>query len=262
MNTCVIEKLVKDYVAEYPDYHKTETNWQEPLIAYAQADDPQFAKLKQAVGPGHAMPHDLLADAETVVAYFIPFAKEIIKSNITGREASRAWALAYIQTNQLIKDLNQHIYKCLNDSGYTCSRIPPTHNFDKVKLISDWSHRHVAIIAGLGTLGLNNMLITEKGCGGRIGTLVTNLKIPPTTRREGENGLYKSTGTCMRCVKRCVNQALEETGFDRHRCYEMCLLNEDLHSDLGKTDVCGKCLVGVPCAMSNPAQKLSGQYNQ
>jgi len=198
-----MQQWIKEYVANYPEVKQTKTRWGEPLITYAGASDPRFNNLKQVIGSSHAKPQDWLTDAETVVAYFIPFSKETVKSNIPEREASRTWAVAYIETNQLIKNLNQYIYKQLQQQGYTCSLIPPTHNFDKVKLISDWSHRHVAQIAGLGTFGLNNMLITEKGCCGRIGTLVTNLKIEPTTKIQGESCLHKLDGTCQRCVQRC-----------------------------------------------------------
>lgn len=262
VNLKLIEQIIKSYVAGYSDLMMTKSRWGEPLVTYADALDPGFAELKQAVGPGHAMPQDLLPDAKTVVAYFIPFTRDTVKSNISGREASRAWAVAYIETNQLIKDLNQFIYEQLLQQGYTCSRIPPTHNFDKIKLISDWSHRHVARIAGLGTFGLNNMLITEKGCCGRIGSLVTNLKIDPTPKRQGENCLHKIDGSCQRCVQRCVNNALKADAFDRHRCYEMCLLNDDFFPDLATTDVCGKCLVGTPCSLINPANHQGANNNE
>lgn len=36
--------------------------------------------------------------------------------------------------------------------------------------------------------------------------------------------------------------------FDRHKCYEMSLINDKFHSDLGLVDVCGKCLVDLPCS--------------
>lgn len=53
-------------------------------------------------------------------------------------------------------------------------------------------------------------------------------------------------------VDKCVNNALKIDSFDRHKCYEMCLINDKFHSDLGLVDVCGKCLVGVPCSTKNP----------
>ena len=113
---------------------------------------------------------------------------------------------------------------------------------------------NVAIISGLGTFGLNNMLITDKGCCGRIGSFITDLKLEPTKRKTGESCLYKHMGTCTKCVARCVNEALTVDGFDRHKCYEMCLYNDNLHSGIGLCDVCGKCLVGVPCATVNPVK--------
>ena len=52
-----------------------------------------------------------------------------------------------------------------------------THNFDEAKLVSYWSQKHVAYMAGLGKFGLHHMIITEKGCCGRLGSIVTNAKI-------------------------------------------------------------------------------------
>ncbi len=230
--------------------------WKTPLFAYADATDKRFFALKSAVGPTHALPQDLLKNARTVVAYFIPFKEEIVKSNIEGRECSRLWAQAYIETNALISDMNHFMKDELAHLGYRCSILPPTHNFDPAKLMSDWSHRHVAFVCGLGTFGLNNMLITEQGCCGRLGTFVTDLQIDPTPHEEKENCLYKKSGACKKCVSRCVNDALRTDAFDRHKCYEMCLYNDSLHIDLGLCDVCGKCLVNVPCSMKNPLNTL------
>lgn len=47
--------------------------------------------------------------------------------------------------------------------------------------------------------------------------------------------------------------------FDRFRCYDMLLKNVERHSEVGYADVCGKCLVAVPCSHTNPvAGKLRG----
>ncbi len=250
-----IEKIIKQYIADYSEIKNVQTKWEEPLIAYADANDEMFYKLKDVVSPSHALPKDSLMEAQTVVAYFIPFHESIIKSNIAGRECSKEWAWAYLETNRLIGDLNMHIKDELGKSGYKAVITPATHNFDEEKLISDWSHRHVAYIAGLGTFGLNNMLITEKGCCGRFGSFITNGKIEPTKRIYKENCLYKYKNICKKCAERCVNDALKTEGFDRFKCYEMCLFNDKLHSDIdGFTDACGKCLVNVPCSHSNPVK--------
>ena len=249
-----LEMIIKQFVKHYSETKEVQTKWKEPIIAYADAMDKMFYNLKEAVSVSHAMPKDLLPEAKTVVTYFIPFDEDVVKSNIEGKESSKIWAKTYIETNQLILDLNTYIRDELKKSGYKSNIIPATHNFDEKKLISDWSHRHVAYIAGLGTFGLNNMLITDKGCCGRIGSFITDLKIEPTKRKNKENCLYRHMNTCKKCVDRCVNDALKIDSFDRHKCYEMCLYNDKFHSDEGLADVCGKCLVNVPCSMTNPVK--------
>ncbi|GKU27504.1 (Fe-S)-binding protein [Clostridium folliculivorans] len=251
-----LEKLIREFIKKYQEDNDIESGWKEPLISYADASDKRFYKLKEIVSPSHAMPQDFLPGAKTVVSYFIPFEDFIVESNIEGRISSKIWARAYIETNKLIFDLNSYIKNELEKLGYKSNIIPATHNFDTTKLISDWSHRHVAYISGLGTFGLNNMLITEKGCCGRVGSFVTDLELEPSNIKEGENCLYKRNNVCKKCVARCVNAALKVESFNRHKCYEMCLSNAEVHSEIELSDVCGKCLVNLPCSTTNPVKLI------
>jgi hypothetical protein len=57
------------------------------------------------------------------------------------------------------------------------------------------------------------------------------------------------------CIDRCVNDALFFDRFDRRACWEMCLSNGARYSE-GATEVCGKCLVGVPCSFVNPVRRI------
>ncbi|RCW58697.1 epoxyqueuosine reductase [Halanaerobium sp. ST460_2HS_T2] len=247
-----IENLIHDFIANYQEKDDIKSSWKEPIIKYAAADDPMFGELKKAVSEDHLMPEDLMPGARTIIAYFIPFSKGIADSNIEGKYSSDQWAKAYIETNQLIADLNQHLKEKLSKKGYQASLIAATNNFDKERLISDWSHRHAAYIAGLGTFGLNNMLITEKGCAGRIGTLVTDLNIEASERSEQDKCLNKAGFNCSKCVDRCVNGSLQEDSFDRHQCYQLLSENDKIHPESELTDVCGKCSVDLPCSFSSP----------
>ena len=253
MNNLITEEII-GFVADYQKSEPLETQWLEPLVGFADAEDPLFSELHSVVSPTHAMPEDLLEGAQSIIAYFLPFEKKISQTNNGGYYASIEWALAYIETNQLIIDLNNHLSEFLAKKGTRCTVTPPTHNFDKKKLISDWSHRHVAFIAGLGTFGLHNLLITDKGCCGRLGSIITDAECTPSMRPATEHCLYKYNKSCTACVKNCVNQALTVDSFDRQACYNLLLVNEQMYKRYGKADVCGKCTCGVPCSFHDPVK--------
>jgi epoxyqueuosine reductase QueG len=233
------------------------TRWRAPLVRYAAADDPLFSTLREVVSSSHALPGELLPGARTVIAFFLPFARGVAVSNYGGRLASAGWARAYVETNRLIAEICETLRRDLGDRGHETHVTPATHNYDPVRLVSDWSHRHVAYIAGLGTLGLHNLLITESGACGRLGSCVTTAEIEPDARPQTEACLHKRGGSCQRCVQRCVGELLGADSFDRRRCQELLHENEREHRALGKADVCGKCLVKVPCSHGIPRMKAS-----
>ncbi|MFB3887876.1 MAG: epoxyqueuosine reductase [Candidatus Bathyarchaeia archaeon] len=248
------ESFIKGYVKACRSKVPTATSWEEPLVAFADAQDPLFPRLKQLVDAQHFLPADLQADAKTVVSYFLPFTRETTLSNARGRGASEQWAKSYVETNQLITNLSKAICEMLEQHGFRGAVTLPTHNFDEEKLVSNWSQKHVAYIAGLGTFGLHSMIITEKGCCGRLGSIVTNAEITPTQRSAKEFCLFKLDGSCGACVKKCRPKALKADSLDKRACYEECLTNARKYAALGLADVCGKCVVNVPCSFTNPSR--------
>jgi epoxyqueuosine reductase QueG len=226
------------------------------LIGYANAQDALFLRLKQVVSSSHYTPGELLDRAQTVIVYFLPFDERVARSNRRDVYAAQEWAMAYIETNQLIVAINQHLAQALGQRGYECVVMPPTHNFHEKELLSDWSHKHIGYIAGLGKFGLHQMLITAMGSCGRLGSIVTDAYIEATPRGTEEACLYKYNRTCTACVKRCVSTALTESGFDRHKCYTVLLENAENYKGNGLADVCGKCVSLVPCSFKNPVARL------
>ncbi|MHC2995555.1 MAG: epoxyqueuosine reductase [Candidatus Atribacteria bacterium] len=245
-------RAIKDYVKNYRRINNTKNDWNEPLVAFASVMDPLFFELKKVVNISHNLPTDLMEDAQTVISYFISFQKEIVTGNTKGKIASEGWVLAYIETNKLIIDLNEYIAGQIAKADYKSVVLPPTHNFDKVRLVSDWSHKHIGYIAGLGKFGLHQMLISDRGCCGRLGSMITNLKLEPTKRPIEEYCLNKHNKSCGECVKKCINGALQIDNFDKYRCYEKTLLNAEIYKEKGLADVCGKCISVVPCSFTNP----------
>jgi hypothetical protein len=67
-----------------------------------------------------------------------------------------------------------------------------------------------------------------------------------------EKCLNKLNETCRICQKECVVNAYENDKYNRHKCYEQCLSNAEYHKEIGYADICGKCLVGLPCSIKEP----------
>lgn len=251
-----IVALITEYVKNYKELKHTETDWRDPVIGFADAKDELFPKLKEIIGPNHALPSDLVPNAKSVITFFIPFSKEIVESNISGEESSREWDFAYIETNNLINDLSKYLHEKITAKGFQASLLPATYNYDEEKLISDWSHRSIAYISGIGKFGLHNMLITKSGCCGRLGSVITDIEFTFTRRTDEEYCLYKYNGTCKECVKKCVNNTFQiqnnKVLFDRVKCNEQIYDKIVREYSIGLGDTCGKCMCGVPCSLVSP----------
>lgn len=236
-----IQKLIEEYCinAGIPDL------WREPVIKYGDVKSPLFIKLKELVDPNHYQPLDYLPQATVVLSYFLPFKKDVMESNVKGTVISEQWALAYEHSNKMASYINENLCNFINELGYKA--CPPSD----IGMINDgfprskWSQRHVAYICGHGTFGLNNMLISDKGCVGRYYSIITALPVTADPIVTEERCLYKQNGSCKLCVKRCVAEALTENEFNRLKCLEQCNINEEIYPAAG---ACGKCVVGLPCS--------------
>lgn len=236
-----IQSCMDDYIRE----HCIESMWLAPIVRFADANSAEISRLKSVVTESHFMPQDFLPEATVILSYFLPFRREIAEGNAKGRLASAQWAAAYLVTNEMAVYINHRLTVKIADMGHSAAVPENTGIISDQLLMSRWSQRHIAWLAGHGSFGINNMLISEKGCCGRYFSVVTSLPVTPDEPSRDERCLYKSKGKCGVCVKRCVSGALTADGFDRSKCYELCLENDRMHVG---ADVCGKCVVMLPCS--------------
>jgi epoxyqueuosine reductase QueG len=254
-----LQGFAERFVGDEPGRPKSAGWWQTPLLVSSNVDD-RFEQLPQIAANDHYHPHDLLPTAKSVIVFFIPFKKELVKENKDGDRPCRNWGIAYVQTNDMIDRLSQAISDMLAAQGFKCGLTPATHNFDEAKLMARWSHKHLGYLAGMGRFGVHNMLITPRGCAGRLGSLVTEADIGNHPLIDTDEAcLLKAGKSCGKCVQACPVEALSENNFDRRGCWNR--LNEnraalDYFSDLPETtDVCGKCAAMMPCSFINPVAK-------
>ncbi|MCI7505843.1 MAG: hypothetical protein MSA55_07720 [Coriobacteriaceae bacterium] len=237
--------LVEERIAQLnrPDLYRT------PLVRFAQASDPRFNELKTLIGPWHATPCELLPEAQSVISYFVPYTRDVALGPKRADKYDIDWAEAYQEINAGFDGVNNALKAFLESQGHKVVTIQSTHTYDPKDLKASWSHRSVAVIAGLACLGSNRLAITEKGSAGRFCSVITSADLHSPEPPIDQKCLYISKGSCGLCFKACPIGALKPETFDKFACQDRLNENQDeirAQSSLKDADVCGKCISVCP----------------
>jgi epoxyqueuosine reductase QueG len=260
VDMAALRQVAEEYVAAEPGRLGAAGWWRAPLMAAAPVDE-RFEALSRIAADDHWRPRDLLPEARSVIVFFLPFTKDLVRANREGPDPTRDWGVAYVQTNDLIGRLGQRLADFLLSRGFRSGLTPATHNFDEQKLMARWSHKHLGHLVNLGRFGTHNLLITPAGCAGRLGSLVTAAELGDNPLAAGREAcLLKAGKECGRCIPACPVKALKVAGFGRRECWERLKRNraELPHfDDLPETThVCGKCAALMPCSFHDPVARL------
>lgn len=226
----------------------TETQYREPLIGFASVDDPIFNEMKIVIGPHQLSPLEIFPDAKTVVSFFLPFEKELVKLNWKSPGPVKEWIQAKGETDHFIEKINEELKAELAKDGISAVVPEIVFDYQNKGFNVSWSHKSAAYAAGLGTFGVHHMLITKAGCAGRFGTLLISAEIPSSPRSNEEFCRYKKGSKCLVCVDRCPAGALTAGGLDKEKCYRLLQENAKVFPELNNQYACGKCVTG-PCAL-------------
>ncbi|MBN2332297.1 MAG: 4Fe-4S ferredoxin [Deltaproteobacteria bacterium] len=256
-----------------------EPAWGAPLVGFARGDDQLFAHLKTDIGPFYWTPEDIFqltfpdlqvsAADLAVVCWILPqtAATKEEHRQATSLPAER-WSRSRLYGEQFNDLLRRQVVLWLQES--VISAIAPLHapqwqwqRSPRYGLASNWSERHAAHVAGLGTFGLSDGLITPVGKAMRCGSVVALLPVEPATRPYASHVdycLYYTKGTCGACIDRCPAGAISKNGHDKERC--LAYIKETTapyaENQLGEpVSSCGLCQVKIPCESKIPA--ASGQ---
>jgi len=263
------------------------------LIGVARGDDPVFEKFKDVVAPEHMTPAEMwarsgLSGAEVpaarlrIVSIVFPYSSAI-------REAGRRnegdlppeiYCLARNLANRFIDEALRETEDFFRDRGFRATSGVRSSAFQVVRhgepfqIYSNWSERHVAFAASLGTFSLHEGLITEAGCNVRLGSTITDAPLEVTPRMNDDpygNCLHFANDECRRCIDKCPGGAILEDGHDKIKCVEygrevrdqMCRrpfasMLVGHHQNVNGEDRvfyqvgCALCQFGVPCMDRNP----------
>ncbi|MFC1940170.1 epoxyqueuosine reductase [Chloroflexota bacterium] len=280
-----IKDEIKAFVRTSPDNRMPSTRdriiFSEPLVEFADGDDPIFAEYKTIIAPTHLTPREALSQAYSkdpedmpsrlsVISWVLPITTETRRSNRTEKRApSRLWSHTRWYGEKFNNTLREHMVEILTEMGYpaVAPMLQPYFKTDTNEkgAYSNWSERHIAYAAGLGTFSLSDGFITERGIAHRCGSVVTTLPLPAsprTARGPYSNCLFYVDVSCKACIARCPAEAITEDGHNKIKCrahlrsigYSAAVLRDGYDDDKSVAG-CGLCQTKVPCEDRNPAKK-------
>lgn len=143
----------------------------------------------------------------------------------------------YKIVNSFIDHIALRLCNIIQKKGFLALAIPATQIIDWQKNIGHLSHRKLGVLAGLGWIGRNNLLVNEKlGSQFRIVSVLTNMPL------KADQISKKDCGTCRLCVKICPSQAIKDNpaDFDHVKCFEK--LKSFQKQRQAEQFVCGVCV--------------------
>ncbi|MGK2907675.1 MAG: 4Fe-4S ferredoxin [Desulfuromonadales bacterium] len=271
------EKVIRDFCASPANNLGNGTGepvWDDPLVAYARGDDPLFVQLRADIGAFYWTPAEAFklaypdagidASELTVICYILPQTEATrLEQRVATEVPAERWARSRFHGEEFNCALRLHLAERLTQAGYPAvapERLPEFgyRQSEQFGLASNWSERHTAWVAGLGTFGLSDGLITRVGKAVRFGSVVAKIDLEATPRPYAGHQdwcLWYAKGTCGACRQRCPAEAISESGHDKLKCFDYIrnVTAPYVRDNYGTgATPCGLCQVKIPCEAKSP----------
>ncbi|HAJ27727.1 MAG TPA: 4Fe-4S ferredoxin [Syntrophus sp. (in: bacteria)] len=273
----IITSAINEFLSSPHNSLQTVTGekaWEEALIGFSSGNDPLYRQLKSDIGPFYWTPKEIftltfpgipaLPEDLTVISWVLP------QTAATRRDQRRhkkypaeRWSRSRNFGEETNLNLARHLLDILGHQGHPAvvPVLSPSWGWQTSEgygFASNWSERHAAFVSGLGTFGLCDGLITEKGKAMRCGSMVAKIVIQPTPRKynhQHDYCLFYVKGKCRKCISRCPAGAITEQGHDKDVCkkYLFEIAAEYAKRNYGFNSYgCGFCQTAVPCEAGIP----------
>ncbi len=143
----------------------------------------------------------------------------------------------YRQLNNFLDRSALQMALFIQNQGFQALPIAASQIIDWDRQQAHVSHKRIGILAGLGWIGRNNLLVNpDFGSRFRLVTVLTDMPLAPGS------SLEFGCGACRACLKPCPAQAIKEAPgqFDHQACYEK--LKEFRRVGLVSQFICGVCV--------------------
>jgi len=273
MEKSFLEKMVTDFVRASPENYTAKEAairpslaglrfFDEPLFGYAAADDVFFAEFKKPgiIGPDFMSPNEWLPEAKSVISVFLPFTIQVRTANRKNMDwPADEWLHARVEGQMFQDSVCRYMEGLFIQEGFSAlaPMIDPrrkwgnssiTDKADQSYYTSNWSERHIAYAAGLGTFGLSRGLITQRGVAGRFVSTITSGYFEPDKR--SYTGVYDYCTNCGACAQNCPAGAITMENGKMH--YPCSVFLDRTRAKYAPRYGCGKCQVSVPCEDKAP----------
>jgi epoxyqueuosine reductase len=251
-----------------------EKAWEEALVGFSSGADPLYLQLKADIGSFYWTPIEIFSlsyPAITCRPEDLSIVSWVLPQTAATREDQRRqkkypaerWSRSRNFGEETNINLARHLADILSQEGHPAVApvLSPSWGWQTSEAYgfsSNWSERHTAFVSGLGTFGLCDGLITEKGKAIRCGSLVVKIEIPPTPRKYRNHHdycLFYAKGKCRKCISRCPAGAITENGHNKDDCkkYLFEIAAEYAKNHYGFSSYgCGFCQTAVPCEAGIP----------
>jgi len=156
----------------------------------------------------------------------------------------------------MLRDACWRVVEILRKAGFRAA-VPRNLRYGAPDPRHGLSYKKAAVLAGLGVLGKNQLLIHPQwGPWLYLRTVVTDAPLPA----DSQNGFSPCTD-CSRCLEACSSGALSEQGFDRSACefsYKTVSEGAVRLSPHGQIN-CEECMRACPVGVVPPRLTLGAQ---
>jgi epoxyqueuosine reductase QueG len=182
-----------------------------------------------------ALPLDQTADMSCGISIGARVSGSVLKSCIIG--PSRHYLHHYKMLNLLLDQTALKLSIVIQNRGYKALPIPASQIVNWEKQTAHLSHKMIAVRAGIGWIGRNNLLVhPEYGSKIRLATVLTNMPL------ETAKPLERDCATCRECIEICPVNAISESykSWNKVACLEKLKYFAKSHN-VGQY-ICGLCV--------------------
>jgi len=141
----------------------------------------------------------------------------------------------YRTANMFLDQLAFMVSGWIEKKGFLALPIPASQIIDWELQRAHLSHRKIGLLAGIGWIGRNNLLVSERfGAQFRMATVLTDMPL------KIDKPLKKDCGTCFACVSVCPSGAIQESRENFK--YKDC---SDKLKSFQKSNIVGQYICGV-----------------